>query len=96
MIALAKLARWSFRLGLLIVAAATSTNSATADTCSGRASICRAACTPQNVGSGVQHGGTVEGCVASCQSRLSRCFRTGIWVHMGAARRGEEQRVERR
>ena len=69
---------------------------AVADTCSDRASLCRAACTPQNVSSGVQHGGSVSGCISSCQSRLSRCMKSGIWVHMGSARRGEQQRVEKR
>ena len=67
-----------------------------AETCSGRASLCRAACTPQLVGSGEQYGGTVEGCVASCGSRLKSCLRTGIWVHMGARNRGMQQEVERR
>ena len=67
-----------------------------ADTCSQRASICEAACTPALVSSGQQYGGTVGGCVASCRSRLNSCLRTGVWGHMGAQNRGMRQPVERR
>lgn len=69
---------------------------ALADTCSGRADICRGACTPALVSSGQQHGGTVQGCISSCQSRLKSCLRSGVWVHMGSARRGERQTVDKR
>ena len=69
---------------------------ALADTCSQRASICEAACTPALVSSGQQYGGTVRGCVASCRSRLSSCLRTGVWVHMGVQNRGMRQPVDRR
>lgn len=70
--------------------------SASADTCSGRASLCQAACTPALVASGEQHGGTVSGCRSSCASRLRSCMRTGIWVHMGSRTRGQQQQVERK
>jgi hypothetical protein len=53
------------------------------------------ACTPALVSSGEQHGGTVQGCQASCQSRLRSCMRTGIWVHMGRAQRGQQQKVDK-
>ncbi|MBL8588676.1 MAG: hypothetical protein JNK46_09110 [Methylobacteriaceae bacterium] len=69
---------------------------AAAQSCSNRAAACGAACTPQLVGSGVQFGGTVEGCRASCAERRQRCLREGVWVHMGSARRGERESVERR
>jgi hypothetical protein len=67
-----------------------------AETCSDRAAICRGACTPALVSSGQQHGGTVQGCIGSCQSRLRSCLRTGIWVHMGAQNRGRQQQVDKR
>lgn len=79
-------------LGLLIALPGT----ALADTCSQRAGICDAACTPALVSSGQQHGGTVPGCLASCRSRLSSCMKTGIWVHMGAQNRGMRQAVDKR
>ncbi len=85
------------RLGLLAVAVLLALPSfARADTCCGRADICRAACTPALVSSGQQHGGTVPGCVSSCQSRLKSCLRSGVWVHMGSARAGERQTVDKR
>jgi hypothetical protein len=81
-------------LGLgLMVAAVTS---AAADTCSGRAGLCLAACTPALVASGEQYGGTVPGCRASCRTRLKSCMRSGIWVHMGSRTRGMRQQVDRR
>jgi hypothetical protein len=67
-----------------------------AETCSDRAALCRAACTPENVASGAQHGGTVRGCQSSCQSRLNSCLRDGTWVHMGSQRFGERQAVDKR
>lgn len=69
---------------------------ASADTCSGRADLCRAACTPALVSSGQQYGGTVPGCLTSCQSRWRSCMRTGIWVHMGSQTRGMQQKVDKR
>lgn len=69
---------------------------ASADTCSGRAGLCRAACTPALVASGQQAGGTVQGCLASCQSRLRSCMSTGVWVHMGSQTRGMRQKVDKR
>jgi hypothetical protein len=75
---------------------AAATTLAAADTCSGRANLCLAACTPALVASGEQHGGTVPGCRASCRSRLQSCMRTGIWVHMGSRTRGMQQQVDRR
>jgi hypothetical protein len=80
-------------LSALIVFARTS---ALAETCSERHAACETACTPALVSSGQQAGGTVTGCRSSCRSRLQSCLRSGIWVHMGSARRGEQQRVERR
>jgi len=78
----------------LMVAAATAP--AAADTCSGRAALCRGACTPALVSSGQQAGGTVQGCLTSCNSRLRSCMKTGIWVHMGSRTRGMRQQVDRR
>jgi hypothetical protein len=82
---------------IIVLGAAVLWNTAAlADTCSGRAAICRAACTPVLVSSGQQHGGTVGGCIASCQGRLRSCMRTGVWIHMGAQTRGMQQKVDRR
>ena len=72
-----------------------SVQAARADTCSDRGGVCVAACTPRQVESGAQFGGTVAGCRKSCQSRLRSCLKTGVWIHMGSARRGEQERVER-
>lgn len=72
-----------------------SVQAAHADTCSDRGSICVAACTPRQVDSGAQFGGTVAGCRKSCQSRLRSCLKTGVWIHMGSTRRGEQERVDR-
>ena len=69
---------------------------ALAASCSERAGACQGACTPQLVSSGQQAGGTIAGCRASCGNRLQRCLRSGIWVHMGAQRRGLQEQVERR
>ena len=66
-----------------------------ADSCSDRSSVCVAACTPRQVESGAQFGGTIAGCRKSCQSRLRSCLKTGVWIHMGSARRGEQERVDR-
>ena len=73
-----------------------SLSSACAETCTDRAGLCQGACTPQNVASGAQHGGTVAGCQASCRSRLQSCLKTGIWTHMGSQTRGQRQQVEKR
>jgi hypothetical protein len=81
---------------LALTAASLAAAPAQADTCSGRAGLCNAACTPQNVASGAQHGGTVAGCRASCQSRLRACLKSGVWVHMGSQTRGMRQTVDRR
>jgi len=54
------------------------------------------ACTPQLVSSGEQYGGTVAGCQTSCRGRRATCLKSGVWVHMGAARRGERQSVDKR
>ena len=72
------------------------TDAALAASCSERFSACQAAFTPQFVSSGAQAGGTVSGCHASCASPLQQCMRSGIWVHMGAQRRGMQEQVERR
>ena len=72
-----------------------SAQAARADTCSDRGGVCVAVCTPRQVESGAQFGGTVAGCRKSCQSRLRSCLKTGVWIHMGAARRGEQERVDR-
>jgi hypothetical protein len=69
---------------------------ATAETCSDRANLCLDSCTPQKVAPGAQHGGTVAGCRASCQSRLKSCLRTGIWIHMRSLTQREHQQVEKR
>ena len=84
----------TFYVGVALMAAAVATPAA-ADTCSGRAAICRGACTPDLVSSGRQAGGTVKGCLASCNSRLGSCMKTGIWVHMGSQTRGMRQKVDR-
>ena len=81
---------------LVLACMALLSTAASAETCSQRASICQAACTPALVASGAQHGGTVAGCNASCQSRLRSCLRNGIWVHMGSQNRGMQQKVDRR
>jgi hypothetical protein len=81
-------------IGVAIVLA--SHGVAFAESCSDRGAICKAACTPALVSSGQQHGGTVQGCIGSCQSRLRSCLRTGVWVHMGAQNRGMQQKVDRR
>jgi hypothetical protein len=84
--------------GVLVVAIALATvaPAGAQETCSHRAGLCRAACTPGNVASGAQYGGTVQGCLRSCNSRYASCMRSGIWVHMGARTRGMRQQVERR
>ncbi len=69
---------------------------AMAQTCSERAAACGRACTPDLVSSGVQHGGTVPGCRTSCADRRKTCLRDGVWVHMGASRRGERETVTKR
>jgi hypothetical protein len=69
---------------------------ALAASCSERAGACHAACTPQLVSSGEQAGGTVAGCHSSCATRLQQCMHSGVWVHMGAQRRGLQEQVERR
>ena len=74
----------------------THSSTAVAESCSERHLICQGACTPELVSSGRQYGGTVAGCRKSCRSRLNRCLRTGIWVHMGARNRGLQQKVDRR
>ena len=83
--------------GFAVVALAlfASIGAARADSCSDRGGVCVAACTPRQVESGAQFGGTVAGCRKSCQSRLRSCIKTGVWIHMGSARRGEQERVER-
>jgi hypothetical protein len=81
---------------LVFIFCVVSALSAGAETCSGRANLCLAACTPQNVSSGAQHGGTVSGCRASCQSRLKNCMTSGVWVHMGSQTKGQRQQVDRR
>ncbi len=68
---------------------------AAAETCSERPTICQSACTPELVASGAQAGGTVPGCRMSCQTRLRQCLHSGISVHMGSARRGDQQTVEK-
>jgi len=73
-----------------------SSASALAETCTDRASLCQGACTPQNVASGAQYGGTVAGCQSSCRSRLQSCLKTGVWIHMGSQTRGQRQQVDRR
>ena len=65
------------------------------DSCSDRGGVCVTACTPRQVESGAQFGGTVVACRKSCQSRLRSCLKTGVWIHMGSARRGEQERVDR-
>jgi len=73
-----------------------SPDSGLAETCTDRAGLCQGACTPQNVASGAQYGGTVAGCQSSCRSRLQSCLKTGVWIHMGSQTRGQRQQVERR
>ena len=84
-------------LGLPVIAflVAWTAGSARADTCNDRSEACLAACTPRQVESGAQFGGTVHACRRSCSSRLRSCLRTGTWIHMGARRRGEQERMER-
>lgn len=96
MLRISRLTRVGSALAVALAAALLAVASAQADTCSGRASLCNAACTPHNVSSGAQHGGTVPGCRASCQSRLRSCLKSGVWVHMGSQTRGMRQSVERR
>ena len=83
---------WTFA-GLALVLPS---SSALAESCTDRAGLCRAACTPQNVASGAQHGGTVAGCQPSCRSRLQSCLKTGVWVHVGSQTMGQRQQVDRR
>lgn len=80
--------------GALVIAALATP--AAAESCSTRASLCLGACTPALVGSGQQHGGTVEGCRKSCNERKASCLRSGVWVHMGARTRGQQEAVEKR
>jgi hypothetical protein len=75
-------------VGSLLVAS----REAVAETCSARA----AACVPHLVDGGAQWGGTIEGFRTSCAERRTQCLRSGVWVHMGAARRGEREDVARR
>jgi hypothetical protein len=82
-------------LALLTVIICTA-SPALAANCSERAGACQGACTPELVASGQQAGGTIAGCRASCTSRLRQCLRSGLWVHMGAQRRGMQEQVERR
>jgi hypothetical protein len=88
--------RFLLLIGMSISAVVSSQGAASAESCSDRAAICKGACTPALVSSGQQHGGTVQGCVGSCQSRLRSCLRTGVWVHMGSQNRGMRQKVYRR
>jgi len=69
---------------------------AIAASCSERVGACRAACTPQLVSSAEQAGGAIAGCRASCATRLQQCLQSGVWVHVGAQRRGMQEQVERR
>jgi hypothetical protein len=85
-----------FGLMLAGLAFALSSSSAVAETCSDRAGLCQGACTPQNVTSGAQYGGTVTGCQKSCRSRLQSCLKNGIWTHMGSQTMGQQQKVDRR